>query len=149
MAKEKIGYTNCWYCLLLLGMLVVSCTEKAPVYPKLEGYWKEERVVDEVTGAGDECTRLYWAFQLGVSEIRDLGANGLGIHVCRYEYDEAHRLLRMWDFREKDNQSQNSSEEKLAGFGIPSSDVTFEVVKADGDHLVLRYEGNLLCFRSF
>lgn len=150
MANKKINYKNCWYCLFLWVVLsVAACTEKAPVYPELEGYWQEERIVDEVTGVDKECARLYWAFQLGVSEIRDLGANGWGIHVCRYEYDEAHRLLRMWDFREKENQSQNSAEEMLEGFGIPSSDVTFEVVKADGDHLVLRCEGTRLYFRSF
>ena len=79
-----------WRTVRALVSLVwcVACTEKAPVYPDLEGYWKEERIENAATGESRECNRLFWALQLGVSEVKDLGHNGYGTYLCRYEYDE-------------------------------------------------------------
>ena len=64
-----------WICFCLLVPFCLSCTDKAPEYPDLEGYWKQEWIEDEATDGQSECNRLFWAFQLGVSEIRDLGGN--------------------------------------------------------------------------
>ena len=67
-----------WICFCLLVPFCLSCTDKAPEYPDLEGYWKQEWIEDEATDGQSECNRLFWAFQLGVSEIRDLGGNVMG-----------------------------------------------------------------------
>lgn len=138
-----------WICFCLLVPFCLSCTDKAPEYPDLEGYWKQEWIEDEATDGQSECNRLFWAFQLGVSEIRDLGGNGYGTYVCRYDYNEGAATLRMYNFRVKGNQSQEADVDKLKHFGIPSGDVTFEVVRLDGDHMVLRSGGTSLYFRSF
>ena len=115
----------------------------------MEGYWKQESIEDEATDGHSECNRLFWAFQLGVSEIRDLGGNGYGTYVCRYDYNEGSATLRMYNFRVKGNPSQEADVDKLKLFGIPSGDVTFEVVRLDGDRMVLRSSGTSLYFRSF
>ena len=139
-----------WICFCLLVPFCLSCTDKAPEYPDLEGYWKQEWIEDEATDGQSECNRLFWAFQLGVSEIRDLGGNGYGTYVCRYDYNEGAATLRMYNFRVKGNQSQEADVDKLKHFGIPSGDVTFEVVRLDGtlgrDFLVFSF---LLIFSSF
>ena len=92
-----------WICFCLLVPFCLSCTDKAPEYPDLEGYWKQEWIEDEATDGQSECNRLFWAFQLGVSEIRDLGGNGYGTYVCRYDYNEGAATLRMYNFRVKGN----------------------------------------------
>ena len=76
-----------WICFCLLVPFCLSCTDKAPEYPDLEGYWKQEWIEDEATDGQSECNRLFWAFQLGVSEIRDLGGNGAGVRIgCLYNH---------------------------------------------------------------
>lgn len=140
-----------WRTVLALVSLVwcVACTEKAPVYPDLEGYWKEERIENAATGESRECNRLFWALQLGVSEVKDLGHNGYGTYLCRYEYDEGASTLRMYDFRNRGDQAEVGDISKLGAFGIPSDDVTFDVVQLDGDRMVLRVGDTTLYFRSF
>ena len=138
-----------WIGFCLAVSLCFSCTDKAPVHPDLEGFWKQEWIEDEATGERSECHRLYWAFQLGVSELQDLGENGYGNFLCRYEYDDAAATLRMYDFRWRSNQGQVVDADELKPFGIPSGDVTFEVVGLDGDNMVLRSGSISLRFRSF
>lgn len=133
----------------LLVMLMVSCTDKAPQFPDLEGYWKQEQITDNATGESVACHRLFWGIQLGVMEIKDLGDNGLGMYICRYDYDEGAGTLRLHDFRKRGNQSVEPDAEKLAGFGIPSEDVTFRVIQLDGHRMVLRADETTLYFRSF
>ena len=38
-----------WICFCLLVPFCLSCTDKAPEYPDLEGYWKQEWIEDEAT----------------------------------------------------------------------------------------------------
>ena len=38
-----------WICVCLTVSFCLSCTDKAPEYPDLEGYWKQESVGDEAT----------------------------------------------------------------------------------------------------
>ena len=52
----------------------------------------------------------------------------------------------MYNFRVKGSQSQEADVDKLKHFGIPSGDVTFEVVRLDGDHMVLRSGGTSFVF---
>lgn len=129
-------------CVCLAAVFCPSCTDKAPEHPDLEGFWKEERIEDVSTGASEECDRLYWAFQLGVSQLNDYGSEGGEMLICRYEYDEGKATLRMHDFRP-------AGEEYLKVFGIPSEEVTFEVVRLDGDHMLLRSGNSMLYFKSF
>ena len=147
---KKIEYVwNKALCLFLICALSYGCTEKAPEYPDLEGYWKQERIEDSHTDDKEECNRLFWAFQLGIAEVKDLGGNGYGSYLCRYEYNEKAATLRMFDFRIKGNQGQQPDEEKLRPFGIPSGDVTFKVVSLNGDKMVLDSGETILYFRSF
>ena len=134
-------------CLLLT--LCVACTEKAPEFPVLEKYWKQERIEDNRTGESQDCKRLFWALQMGVSEIKDLGGNDYGTFLCRYEYDEGASTLRLYDFRLRTDQSEVADESDLAHFGIPSGDVTFDVMQLEDDHMILRSEETTLYFRSF
>ena len=138
-----------WICVCLTVSFCLSCTDKAPEYPDLEGYWKQERIEDGATDSQSECNRLFWAFQLGVSEIHDLGGNGYGTYVCRYCYNEEAATLRMYNFKERGGKHQEADVDNLEHFGIPSGDVTFDVVRLDGDHMVLRSGMTSLYFRSF
>lgn len=138
-----------WICFCMAVPAFLSCTDKAPEHPDLEGYWKQERIEDGTTGESRECNRLFWAFQLGLAEVRDLGGNGYGTYVCRYDYDEDAATLRMYDFRMKGNQSHEADTGKLNEFGIPSEDVVFKVLRIGGGHLELRTGNTSLYFRSF
>ena len=44
-----------WICFCLLVPFCLSCTDKAPEYPDLEGYWKQEWIEDEATDGQSEC----------------------------------------------------------------------------------------------
>lgn len=137
------------WCAGLAMVLCLACTGKAPEYPDLEGYWKQERIENRQTGESKACNRLFWALQLGVGEVKDLGENGSRISICRYDYDEGAATLRLYDFRMRGDQSKRPEQELLDVFGIPSDDTTFEVLSLDGDHMVLRAGENVLYFRSF
>ena len=41
-----------WICVCLTVSFCLSCTDKAPEYPDLEGYWKQESIEDEATRFG-------------------------------------------------------------------------------------------------
>ncbi len=149
MYKMNSGLILRWGCFCLAVASCLSCTDKAAEYPDLEGYWKQERIEDADTDSITQCNRLFWAFQLGVAEVRDLGENGYGTYVCRYDYNEGAATLRMYNFKEKGNQSQDADADKLVLFGIPSADVTFKVVRLHGDSMVLQAGETSLYFRSF
>lgn len=138
---------------MLACLVALGCTGKAPEYPDLEGYWKEEYIENGITGERTECNRQFWALQLGVSEVLDFGGNGYGSYLCLYEYNEGAGTLRMYKFRVKGNQTKEADVEKLKYFGIPAEDaeegVTFEVVKLDGDDMILRSDETTLYFSSF
>lgn len=53
-----------WICFCLLVPFCLSCTDKAPEYPDLEGYWKQEWIEDEATDGQSECNRLFGHFSL-------------------------------------------------------------------------------------
>ena len=57
-----------WICFCLLVPFCLSCTDKAPEYPDLEGYWKQEWIEDEATDGQSECNRLFSA-----RSVRDSG----------------------------------------------------------------------------
>ncbi len=131
-------------------LMLATCTEKAPVYPDLEGFWKQEQIeVRDGRGTVIECNRLFWAFQLGVAEIKDLGNNGYGTCLCRFEYDEGKSLIRMYDFVSNSKRMENSDVEILKKFGIPSLDVTYKVLDLDGDRMILCVGDTVLYYRSF
>ena len=136
-------------CVCLAAILCQACTGKAPEYPDLEGYWKQERIEDRQTGESRACDRLFWALQLGVGEVKDLGKGGSRVCLCRYEYNEGAATLRLYDFRIRGDQSERPGQEQLDVFGIPSEDTTFEVLLLDGDHMVLRSDKSVLHLRSF
>lgn len=136
-------------CLCLVQALYTGCVDKAPEYPDLEGYWKTERIVDNRTGEDMPCNRLFWGVQLQVVELRDLGDNGFGRYVGRFEYDEKGKTLRLFGFVNKGNQAKPAGEDALRNFGLPSTDETFAVVSLDGDRMVLRSGETTLYFRSF
>ena len=126
-------------CLCLL--LCTGCVDKAPEYPELEGFWKTERIVDNATGEEQPCHRLYWALQLGIVQLKDLGGNGLGNHFGRFAYDRQAGTLRIFEV-------QGISEQKLQGFGIPSTDTLFGITLRDGK-MVLQSETTTVYFSLF
>lgn len=134
---------------LLCGILIASCTGKAEVYGDLEQYWKEEKIVYNETDTTVECHRLYWAFQLGVAELRDLGDNGFGTFVCLFDYDESAGTLRLYEFRTSHWSETVPADSLLQNYGVPSSDVTFDVVKLNHDDMVLRCDTTTLYFIAF
>lgn len=142
---------------IIMSFILVSCTEKSGDYPDLEGYWKEEAMINNATGESITCNRLYWAFQLSVAEIRDLGDNGYSKYISRFTYDESANIIRMYDFRNRGNQKVVTDASILQFFGITPKmmsdstayEATFNVLKLDGDNMVLQNDSLTLYFRSF
>lgn len=132
----------------VLFMCLTACTGKAPEYPELEGYWKVGRVVDAETGE-QPCDRIFWAFQLGVGELKNLSGSGFGGCWCRYEYDASAATLRMFEFKTKGHPASDVPAEKLEILGLPGTDVTFSVVTLDGSRMVLQSEGLTIDLHSF
>ena len=95
------------------------------------------------------CNRLFWALQLQIVELRDLGNNGFGTFIGQYAYDEKGRILRLYNLVNKGNQKQDADEDKLSRFGVAGPDTAFEVVSLGDGRMVLRSEKNTLYFRSF
>lgn len=146
---EKIRIASVMLCFCLMQALYTGCVDKAPEYPDLEGYWKTERIVDNLTGEDKPCNRLYWALQLQVIELRDLRENATGSLVGRFVYDEGAATLRLTNMVKKGNQSANADAASLEKFGVPSAEAVFEVLSLDGKQMVLRSEKTTLYFRSF
>ena len=73
-----------WICFCLLVPFCLSCTDKAPEYPDLEGYWKQEWIEDEATDGQSECNRLFWAFpRFGIWAETVMGRTCAGMIIMR------------------------------------------------------------------
>lgn len=137
------------FIICAVALVLVACTEKAPVHKDLEGYWKTDRIINRKTGTEMDCYRHFWAFQLGVSEVKKLAEGATAQYISLYQYDEAEKTLRMYEFRNKGSQSQKPQLEKLQVMGISSLDVTFDVVSLDDDKLTLQSEDFTIYFHSY
>lgn len=132
------------YCLFAV---LVSCTEKAPEYPDLEGYWRLERIETNVTGDVQTCNRLYWALQLGIVRLHDRGDNGYGTITGAYVYDEGARTLKMLEMYVGNNTAAKPAQ--LIPYGVPDAGTTYDVLQCDGDNMILRCEQYTLYLRKF
>lgn len=133
-------------CIVSLLALLTACTEKAPVYPDLEGNWKLERIETNATGNTESCNLLYWAFQLGIIKLNDRGTNENPQIIGAYLYDEGAKTLTM---SEMYIGKTVPTQQQLQAYGIPSVGTVFNVLQCDGDNMVLRCEEYTLYLRSF
>lgn len=140
-------------CCLVIGffcmLMCLSCTGKAPMNGNLDGNWQLMRIEDRTTGETENCHRLYWAIQLWVIELTDKGDNHFGNYIGRFVYDKDNNAIVISDFRLRSDENKLATEDQLIHYGIPSSDATFDVVKANGKELILQSETAILYFRSF
>ena len=155
---EKIGKRRGgkWMELLLMLLLVwlCGCDRKWPMNGALDGQWQlltvETRADGVVTDRKDE--QLYFRFQLQLMMLTDLGGNGYGTYVGRMTYDQETQVVQTQEMNVRNNTGDSgiaATAEQLASFGLDNGVTRFEVVKADGDHLILESDYARLTLRKF
>lgn len=155
---EKIGKRRRgkWMELLLMLLLVwlCGCDRKWPMNGALDGQWQlltvETRADGVVTDRKDE--QLYFRFQLQLMMLTDLGGNGYGTYVGRMTYDQEAQIVQTQEMNVRNNTGDSgiaATAEQLASFGLDNGVTRFEVVKADGDHLILESDYARLTLRKF
>lgn len=133
----------------MIALITVGCTKKAPVCEKLEGFWRLERIYNLETGEVETCNRLFWAIQLGMIELRDLGDNGYGTYIGIYRYNEEAQTLELASFIQQTDQFTEAPLDKLIRFGVAERDVTYHVSKLKSGKMVLETADLKLEFTEF
>lgn len=155
---EKIGKRRGgkWMGLLLMLLLVwlCGCDRKWPMNGALDGQWQlltvETRADGVVTDRKDE--QLYFRFQLQLMMLTDLGGNGYGTYIGRMTYDQEIQVVQTQEMNVRNNTGDSgiaATAEQLTPFGLDNGATRFEVVKADGDHLILESDYARLTLRKF
>lgn len=140
--------------LMLLLVWLCGCDRKWPMNGALDGQWQllmvETRADGVVTDRKDE--QLYFRFQLQLMMLTDLGGNGYGTYVGRMTYDQETQVVQTQEMNVRNNTGDSgiaATAEQLASFGLDNGVTRFEVVKADGDHLILESDYARLTLRKF
>ena len=140
--------------LMLLLVWLCGCDRKWPMNGALDGQWQlltvETRADGVVTDRKDE--QLYFRFQLQLMMLTDLGGNGYGTYVGRMTYDQEAQIVQTQEMNVRNNTGDSgiaATAEQLASFGLDNGVTRFEVVKADGDHLILESDYARLTLRKF
>lgn len=155
---EKIGKRRGgkWMGPLLMLLLVwlFGCDRKWPMNGALDGQWQlltvETRADGVVTDRKDE--QLFFRFQLQLLMLTDLGGNGYGTYVGRMTYDQEAQIVQTQEMNVRTNTGDSgiaATAKQLAPFGLDNGTTRFEVVKADGDHLILESDYARLTLRKF
>lgn len=136
-----------------LALLVSSC-EKKPIDDNIEGMWKMKQFTTLADGiVHNECSRIFFSIQLNIVELAEKQCtHGYGTFVGHLYYNEDHSVLTMQDFKFRSSTGDNGESvpvEKLLPYGIDALKTTFNVLKADGKHLVLQSDYATLEFTSF
>lgn len=143
---------------LLIAMcffaLFASC-EKKPIDENIEGMWKLEQFTTLDDGiVHRDCQRIFYSIQLQIVQIAEKQCtHKYGTFIGHFYLNEDHSQATMKDFRFRGESTGDSGEdvpvERLLPFGINSLETTFDVLKADGKHLVLQSDYAKLEFISF
>lgn len=134
---RQINRFYVFFLWIAVAIIAVGCAQKAPVFEKLEGFWRLERIYDLDTGETKECKRLFWAIQLGMIELRDLEKNGYGTYIGTYQYDPELKTFKLANFIDKRDQLLEAPLDKLGQFGIPLRNTTFRVLKLENGKMML------------
>lgn len=135
---------------LFIGLLTGSC-EKAPENRNIEGFWQLLNYTTESDGVVHTCDRIYYAIQLQIAELSEKGGSqNLPTLKGLYHYDEATNSITINDFKYKEKGDfLTPNEEQLNSYGLNKPNMELEVLKADGDYLVLKSEYATLTLKRF
>ena len=125
---------------LLLVVLFSGCA-KQPINSDVEGFWYLERFTTLEDGEIHEPERIYYGITRYVVEVSEKqGPQGYGAFIGRLAYGDDGKKVIMSEFKERkttgDN-GKNATLEELKPFGIGALETVFDIVKADGKHLIL------------
>ncbi len=136
-----------------LGLLFSSC-EKKPIDENIEGMWKLEQFTTRADGTVHrECPRIFYSIQLQIVQLAEKQCtHGYGTYIGHFYLNEDHSQATMKDFKYRQSTGDNGEDvpvEKLLPYGINALETTFDVLKADGKHLILQSDYATLEFTSF
>ena len=125
---------------LLLVVLFSGCA-KQPINSDVEGFWYLERFTTLKDGEIHEPERIYYGITRYVVEVSEKqGPQGYGAFIGRFAYGDDGKKVIMSEFKERkttgDN-GKNATLEELKPFDISARETVFDIVEADGKHLIL------------
>lgn len=147
MKPTIIKNLNILIVLLSLTILSNSC-QKEPINGKTDGQWQLMHF-ETTDGTIHPCERIYYAIQLQLVEISDKGGNHHGSFIGRFNYNQEAEKITVKEFRTRWQEETLATQEQLLPFGMDSTETVFDVIKADGNSLILRSDYATLTFRSF
>ena len=125
---------------LLLVVLFSGCA-KQPINSDVEGFWYLERFTTLEDGEIHEPERIYYGITRYVVEVSEKqGSQGYGAFIGRFAYGDDGKKVIMSEFKERKTTGDNGKDatlEELKPFGIGALETVFDIVKADGKHLIL------------
>ncbi len=136
-----------------LSFTFAGCDMKDPIDEDVEGFWQLKRFETVSDGKVHRCERIYYSITRQVVEVAEKeGPNGYGAFIGRFGYQDGHEKVVMKDFKHRANTSDDKTDasvEELLPFGINSLVTTFDVLKSDGDNLVLESGYAILYLKRF
>lgn len=145
----KIKYILKYY--WLLGCLMFIGCQKDAINSQIEGHWK---LTDFITTNGEKhsCKQLYYSISLWVIEIAEKpNQNGFGNYIGRLEYP-TNNVIRMWDFKQRAHTADNgvpATIKDLNPYGLNNTDNLLEIIKSDGESLILQSDYATLYLKRF
>ena len=125
---------------LLLVVLFSGCA-KQPINSDVEGFWYLERFTTLEDGEIHESERIYYGITRYVVEVSEKqGPQGYSAFIGRFAYGDDGKKVIMSEFKERKTTGDNGKDatlEELKPFGIGALETVFDIVKADGKHLIL------------
>lgn len=155
-----------FYIIILLLCIAFSGCQKEPIDRNIEGMWRLEQFTTHEDGVvHKDCQRMFFSIQLWVVEVAEKQCtHGYGTFIGRFSYENDKQTVVMKDFVHRYSTGddgirvgidKNEKGEiiypisKLQPYGINSLETTFNVIKADGKHLILESDYATLEFTSF
>lgn len=140
--------------LLLLCLPAFFSCRKAPLDSNIEGMWRLDRLTTLADGADrTDCHRIFYSIQLQLVEVAEKQCtHGYPTCIGLITYNDDHSRLTMKSFRRRESTGDNGKPvpvEDLLPYGMNATESTFEVLKADGRHLVLQSDYARLEFTRF
>ena len=138
-------------CYWLLGCIFLNACQKEAINSKIEGHWK---LSEYITADGEKhtCKQLYFSISLWIVEIAEKpNQNGYGTYIGRLEYP-SNKTIRIWDFKQRAHTADNGISATiydLMPFGLNNTDTLFEILKSDGESLILKSDYSTLKLKRF
>lgn len=141
--------------IICISVVFVSC-DKEPIDNDIEGMWRMERFTTHSDGVvHQDCPRIFYSIQLNIVDIAEKQCpyhHNYGSFVGHFYLNGDHTLATMKDFKFRQGTGDTGEDvpiEQLLPYGLNAAETTFDVLKADGKHLVLKSDYATLELTNF